>query len=259
MTRDEFIKEVITGLMPPPQYFPKNAMMNKAGYESIDDVYKRGSNPLSPDAFEAAANETQALILDTRKPDEFVKAFIPNSINIGIDGNFAPWVGALIVDLKQPILIVADPGREMEVITRLARVGYDYALGYLDGGFQSWTNAGKETDAIESITVDQFAEAERHNPNIKILDTRKQSEFNSEHIYNAENIPLDFINQTFEQVDKNQSYYVHCQGGYRSVIFISILKARGYDKLINVAGGFASIKKSGAFKITDYVAPTTML
>lgn len=259
MTKEEFTKEVLTGLMPPPGYFPKNVMMNIQGYDSITEVLHRGSQALSPEAFEAAANETNALILDTRKAQDFAKAFVPNSINIGIDGSFAPWVGAMIPDIKQEILIVAELGREEEIVTRLARVGYDHAIGYLKGGIEAWKNAGKETDSIRTVSAEEFAAAEVADPTINILDVRKNSEYLSEHIVNAENAPLDYINESMMTVDKNKTYYVHCAGGYRSMIFASILKARGYDNLIDVDGGFKSIKDSGKFKITDYVCPSTLL
>jgi rhodanese-related sulfurtransferase len=259
MSIEDFITEVTTGLMPPPSYFPLNVMMNKQGYDSIDDVMERGTRALSPAAFEAAANETSALILDTRKPEVFTLGFIPNSISIGIDGGFAPWVGTLIPDIKQQILIVADAGREEEVVTRLARVGYDYAIGYLEGGFEAWKAAGMEVDEIQSVTADEFAAAEVADSNINILDVRKKSEYYSEHIVNAENAPLDNVNDAMASIDKDKTYFVHCAGGYRSMIFASILKARGFDNLINVAGGFSAIKASEKFKITDYVCPTTML
>ncbi|MFN4083816.1 MAG: MBL fold metallo-hydrolase [Bacteroidia bacterium] len=259
MTKEEFIKEVITGLTPPPGYFPKNVLMNIQGYDSINEVLERGTQALSPEAFEAAANETGALILDTRSPQVFAKGFVPNSINIGIDGSFAVWVGTLIPDIKQEILLVTDEGREQEVVTRLARVGYDHAIGYLKGGFDAWKNAGKEFDTIKSVTVEEFAAAEVADPTINILDVRKKSEYDSEHIVNAINAPLDYINDSMLLVDKNKTYYVHCAGGYRSMIFSSILKARGYDNLIDVDGGFKAIKESGKFKVTDYVCPTTLL
>lgn len=258
MTKEEFVKEVTTGLMPPPQYFPLNVLMNIKGYDSIDTVLERGQHALSPDAFEAAANETNALILDTRDPQTFAKGFIPNSINIGIDGSFAPWVGTLIPDIKQPILIVAEPGREEEVITRLARVGYDHAIGYLEGGFQSWINAGKEIDSIQSISAEELAAIQQSQP-VNTLDVRKKSEYDSQHIVNAENVPLDYINDSMSQINKNKTYYVHCAGGYRSMIFTSILRARGFNNLIDVKGGFTAIKQSGRFHITDYVCPTTLL
>ena len=258
MTRDEFIKEVTTGLVAPPAYFPLNVMLNIKGYESIDKVLERGQQALSPDAFEAAANDTGALILDTRDPQEFAKGFVPNSINIGIDGSFAPWVGTLIPDIRQEILLVTENGREEEVITRLARVGYDYTIGHLKGGFEAWKKAGKETDHIKSIDADELAEI-MEKEDVNILDVRKKSEYDSEHIFDAENAPLDFINESMLQVDKNKTYFVHCAGGYRSMVFNSILRARGYDKLIDVKGGFKSIKESGKFEITDYVCPTTLL
>lgn len=258
MTKEEFVKEVLTGLMPPPAYFPLNVMMNISGYDSIDKVLERGHHAMSPKAFEAAANETGALLLDTRDQQVFAKGFVPNSINIGIDGNFAPWVGAMIPDIKQQLLLITDVGREDEVITRLARVGYDFTIGYLDGGFDAWKNAGMEIDHIESITADELA-ARMEKEKLNILDVRKNSEYQSEHVVDAENAPLDYINDSMLKVDKNKTYYVHCAGGYRSMIFASILKARGYDNLIDVDGGFKAMKESGKFKVTDYVCPSTLL
>ncbi len=258
MTKEEFIKEVTTGLVAPPAYFPLNVMLNIQGYDSIDTVLERGQHALDPEAFEAAANDTGAIVLDTRDPQEFAKGFVPNSINIGIDGSFAPWVGAMIPDIRQEILLVTDKGREEEVITRLARVGYDYTIGYLKGGFEAWEKAGKEIDQIRSISADELATIMK-NENVNVLDVRKSSEFESEHIIDAENAPLDFINDSMLQVDKDKTYYVHCAGGYRSMIFNSILRARGYDKLVDVKGGFKSMKESGRFAISDYVCPTTLL
>jgi glyoxylase-like metal-dependent hydrolase (beta-lactamase superfamily II)/rhodanese-related sulfurtransferase len=258
MTRDEFIKEVTTGLVAPPAYFPLNVMMNIQGYESIDKVLERGQHALSPEAFETAANETGALVLDTRDPQTFAKGFVPNSINIGIDGSFAPWVGAMIPDIRQELLIVADKGREEEVITRLARVGYDHTIGYLAGGFEAWAEAGKEVDQIESISAEELAKR-MAKEDLNILDVRKNSEYLSEHLVNAENTPLDFINDQMAKIDKDKTYYVHCAGGYRSMVFNSILRARGFDKLIDVKGGFKALKEAGKFEITDYVCPTTLL
>lgn len=258
MTKEEFIKEVTTGLVAPPAYFPLNVMLNIKGYESIDKVLERGQHALSPEAFEVAANETGALVLDTRDPQTFAKGFVPNSINIGIDGSFAPWVGAMIPDIKQELLIVAEEGREEEVITRLARVGYDYTIGYLKGGFEAWKKAGKEVDHIQSISAEEFAGISKKGE-VNVLDVRKNSEYLSEHIVNAENAPLDFINDSMLKVDKNKTYYVHCAGGYRSMIFNSILRARGYDKLVDIKGGFKSIKDTQQFQLTDYVCPTTLL
>lgn len=259
MTKDEFKTAVLDGLVAPPGYFPLNVLMNIQGYDSIDKVLERGQHALSPEAFEAAANETGALILDTRAPQVFAKGFVPNSINIGIDGSFAPWVGAMIPDIKQEILLVTDEGREEEVITRLARVGYDFTIGYLKGGFEAWSKSGMEIDSIKSISAEELAEIKDKNASANILDVRKKSEYFSEHVIDAENAPLDTINDSMAQIDKSKTYYVHCAGGYRSMIFASILKARGFENLIDVNGGFKAIKDSNLFKITDYVCPSTML
>jgi glyoxylase-like metal-dependent hydrolase (beta-lactamase superfamily II)/rhodanese-related sulfurtransferase len=259
MTKEEFVKAVLTGLTAPPSYFPKNVLMNIQGYDSINEVMERGSHALSAEGFEAAANETHALILDIRDPQTFAKGFIPNSVNIGIDGSFAVWAGTLIPDIKQEILLVAEPGREQEAITRLARVGYDHTIGYLNGGFETWKKAGKEIDTIKSISVDEFAAIVAKDSSINILDVRKKSEYDSEHIIGAENAPLDYINDSMLKVNKNKTTYIHCAGGYRSMVFSSILRARGYENLIDVAGGFKAIKESGKFKVSDYVCPSTML
>lgn len=257
MSKEEFIQKVLDGLTPPPVYFPENVKMNIGGYESIAQVLDRGLQALTPEEFEKVANESSALILDTRSAAEFSNGFIPNSINIGIDGNFAPWVGALIPDIRQPILLVAAPGREEEVVTRLARVGYDQTVGYLKGGFESWAKEGKEIDRIQSISADQLAELAPQMD--EILDVRKTSEYTSEHIVGVENLPLDYINDEIGKLDKDKTYYVHCAGGYRSMIFASILKARGYEKIIDVKGGFKAIKESTKFPISDFVCPTTQL
>ncbi|BAV09801.1 Glyoxylase, beta-lactamase superfamily II [Filimonas lacunae] len=260
MTEEEFVKEVTTGLMPPPAYFPINVMMNKTGYESIDKVVKKGSRAFSAEEFEALANSTKALLLDTRKASVFAEGFIPNSVNIGIDGSFAPWVGALIQDTKQPILLITEFGREEEAVYRLARVGYDNAIGYLEGGIKAWVDAGKELDTVQTISAeDFFAVKKAANDNLDILDIRKKNEYDAEHIRVAKNLPLDYINQTMDQVDKNKTYYVHCAGGYRSMIFVSILKARGYHNLIDVKGGMGAIKETNLFSLTDYVKPVSML
>jgi glyoxylase-like metal-dependent hydrolase (beta-lactamase superfamily II)/rhodanese-related sulfurtransferase len=256
MSEDEFVEAVLDGLTAPPAYFPENVMMNIKGYDSIDTVLGRGLQALSPDDFETIANETGAVIIDTRHQDNFVKGFIPNSIFIGIDGQFAVWVGTLILDIKQPILIIADEGKEEEVITRLSRVGYDGALGYLKGGIQAWIDAGKAVDQIESISAN---EASKLQNNYKIVDVRKASENYSEHIIDSINAPLDYINESMKLLDKNETYLIHCAGGYRSVIFNSILKARGFDKLIDIKGGFKSLKESELFKVSQYVCPSTML
>ncbi len=257
MTRDEFIKEVTHGLTPPPAYFPLNVQMNREGYESIEKVLEKGTHALDPETFETAANQTGAILLDTREPQTFARAFIPNSINIGIDGSFAPWVGALIPDIKSEILLITDPGREEEVVTRLARVGYDHSIGYLKGGIDAWRAAGKELDHIESITAAELADRMKDSP-VNILDVRKESEHFAEHILNSENVALDYVNENMSQVDKDKTYYVHCAGGYRSMIFNSIMRARGYDNLIDVKGGFKAIKESEKFELSPYVCPSTM-
>lgn len=256
MTKQEFIKEVTDGLLPPPSYFPLNVQMNKEGYDSINEVLDRGLQALSPDAFEAAANETGALMLDTRKPELFVKGFIPNSISIGIDGNFAPWVGALVPDIKQPLLLITDEGREEEVVTRLARVGYDYAIGYLKGGFEAWKSSGKEVDTVESISAVEFDNRFANNE-LEVVDVRKQGEYQSEHVKGALNLPLDYINEHLAEFKKDRPLYLHCAGGYRSVIAASILKARGWDNLVNIEGGFKAIAETNVPR-TDYVCPSTL-
>lgn len=245
MTKAEFIREVTTGLLPPPFYFPLNAKMNKEGYSSITEVIKKGTRALNPAEFELVANESDALLLDVRSPGSFAKGFVPNSINIGIDGSFAPWVGALIPDINQQILLITDEGREEEAVIRLARVGYDNTLGYLKGGFNAWVDAGKEIDLIRSVSVQTFVDAYKENPTIPVLDVRKPGEYESGHITDAQNLPLDTINEGMPLIDKNKTYYVHCAGGYRSMIYTSILKSRGYDNLINVENGFKTIIATG--------------
>lgn len=257
MTKEEFVKEVTEGLLPPPGYFPMNVKMNKEGYNSIDSVMNLGLQALSPDAFEAAANETGALILDTRKAQDFAAGFIPNAIFIGIDGGFAPWVGTLIPDIKQPILFVADEGREEEVVTRLARVGYDHAIGYLKGGFAAWREAGKETDTVTSITADTLAISFEQDNNINIIDVRKPGEYQAEHLETAVNKPLDFLNEHLAELPKDETLYIHCAGGYRSMIAASILKARGYDMLIDVQGGYKAISETNLPR-TNFVCPSTL-
>jgi glyoxylase-like metal-dependent hydrolase (beta-lactamase superfamily II)/rhodanese-related sulfurtransferase len=258
MTKEQFKKEVLTGLVAPPSYFPLNVLMNIQGYESIDTVLERGKHALSITEFETALKTTDAIILDTRAPQLFAKAFIPTSINIGIDGNFATWVGTLITDIKQEILLIADEGREAEIITRLARVGYDHCIGYLQGGFTSWQNAGKPTESILSITPEELASIAK-NTNTTIVDVRKKSEYDSEHIIGVENAPLDFINDSMLGIDKTKTTYIHCAGGYRSMVFASILKGRGYDNLVDIKGGFKAIKDSNLFSLTNYVCPSTLL
>ncbi len=255
MTREEFIKEVTTGILPPPQYFAKNVELNKTGANEFGKVLKKGSVALDVDTFEAMANHEGAMVLDTRSPEAFATSHIPNSIFIGLDGSFAPWVGALITDLQQPIIFITAEGREEEVVTRLSRVGYDNTLGYLKGGVEAWQQAGKETDSITSIPAEKFAQA--YDPSLNILDVRKPSEYDSEHIKTAENFPLDFINDTMGKLDRDKEYFIHCAGGYRSMIFASILKGRGFQKLVDVAGGFKALSETSVPK-TEYVCPTTL-
>ena len=257
MTKAEFIKEVTDGLMPPPQYFSLNAQLNKKGYGSIDAVMKKGTKALSPRAFEAAANETDALILDVRSKTEFVKGFIPNSIFIGLDGSFAPWVGALIADLNQPILIVAPTRRNKETVKRLARVGYDNSIGYLKGGFAAWKKAGKEIDTIDTIGLDKFENIYTTDKSIKILDVRKPSEWEGAHIEASQNFALDFINKHMSEINKDTMYYMHCRSGYRSTVAASILKARGFEKLVNVQAKFDDITTS-EIPTTAFVCPSTL-
>jgi len=254
MTKEEFIKEVTDGLLPPPSYFPSNVKLNKEGYENVEDII---SEAIAYDAetFELVANKIDTVILDVRHQDDYSKGHIPQSIFIGIDGDFAPWVGALIPDIKQPILLVTPVGREEESITRLARVGYDNTLGYLKGGFDTWKNEGLEYDTVNWVTANGLEELMEEN--VPIFDVRKEGEFTAEHIEGAHSTPLDFINDHIAEFPKDEEFYVHCAGGYRSVIAASILKARGYHNIVNVLGGFTSIKKT-AIKTTNFVCPTTL-
>ena len=260
MTREEFIKEVTDGLLPPPAYFPMNVKLNKEGYENVEDIIK---DAVAYDAktFELVANETDALILDVRHQDDYAKGHIPKSIFIGIDGGFAPWVGALIVDIKQPLLLVTPLGKEEETILRLARVGYDNTLGYLKGGFDAWKSAGLEYDTVSSVsaeTLEKIVEkATNEKENVSVFDVRKAGEYAAEHIVDVPSTPLDYINDHIAEFPKEKEFYLHCAGGYRSMIAASILKARGYHNVINVIGGFDAIKKTG-IKTTNYVCPSTL-
>lgn len=254
MTRDEFIKEVTEGVLPPPQYFPKNAMMNKMGYESIDNVMDRGVHALDVARFKKEV-ENGAIILDTRNQSDFVNAFIPSSLFIGIDGSFAMWVGALITDIKQKIVFIAPEGRESEVVMRLARVGYDNAVGFLEGGMNAWKAAGEPVDNIESITPEQFSNA--YEGDINVVDVRKIGEYDNQHIKEAKLLSLDYIHKHLDDLKKDDTHYVHCAGGYRSVIAISILQPYGYKNLINVEGGFGKIKTLGNIKLTETLCSST--
>ncbi len=255
MTKAEFIEEVTDGLSPPPSYFPMNAKLNREGYENVEDIIKEA---VAYDAttFELVANETEALILDVRHQEDFGKGHIPKSIFIGIDGLFAPWVGTLIIDVKQPLLLVTPYGREEESILRLARVGYDNTLGYLKGGFETWKNAGLEYDTVNSVTA-KMLEDIMEEEEVPIFDVRRPNEYAAEHIEGVPSAPLDFLNEHLAEFPKEESFYLHCAGGYRSMITASILKARGYHNLVNVLGGFAEIKKTG-IKTTNYVCPSTL-
>ncbi|MCY1500859.1 Hydroxyacylglutathione hydrolase [compost metagenome] len=251
VTKEQFIREVTDGILPPPQYFAKNAAMNKGGYERMDTIYKNGLIALSPEAFEAAANETGALMLDTRDPQTFAKGFIPNAINIGLNGQFAPWVGALITDLKQEILLITEEGKEQETITRLARVGYDHTIGYLAGGMTAWQGAGRETDQITSISAEEFESAVHANEHLIALDVRKPGEYEAEHLEMTLARPLDYINEWTSSLNPEDTYYIHCARGYRSMIAASILKARGIAHVIDIAGGYGAIKAT-TLKRTDF-------
>lgn len=254
-SKEQFVKEVTDGILPPPQYFAKNAAMNKNGYESFEDVQEKGQNPLSPEEFEALANQTGALILDTRDPQDFAKAFIPSSVNIGLNGQFAPWVGALITDIQQPLLLVVAPGKEEEAITRLSRVGYDNTIGYLQDGIEAWVAAGKDTDNIKSISAAEFEGIANDVEALNVLDVRKPGEYEAEHLEMTLTRPLDYINDWTNEIDHNGTYYIHCAGGYRSMIAASILKARGVDDVIDIAGGYGAIKQTGLSR-TDFACPS---
>ena len=251
MTKEEFIKEVTEGLLPPPQYFAQNVAMNKSEAKGLDEVLKKGKVALDVETFEAMANHEGALVLDTRKQEEFSRDHIPNSIFIGIDGDFAPWVGALIPDLQQPIIFIAPEGREEEVVTRLSRVGYDNTLGYLKGGIEAWKAAGKETDQVKSISAQDFALAYQTG-GVNVLDVRKPSEYDAEHVDKAQNFPLDYISKNMSEIDPDKAYHVHCAGGYRSMIAASILKSRGFHDVVDVKGGMKEISKTSIPK-TEFV------
>ena len=255
MTKEEFTKELLDGLGLPPAYFPQNVMLNIQGYESLDTILENSNKGLTPQEFEMLANQSEAIILDVRHEEDYVKCHIPNSIFIGIQGNFAPWVGALLGDVNQKLLIVTPENKEEETITRLSRVGFDQVLGYLKGGIDAWQVAGFETDSMASISPEQFA-SEMTAASI-IVDARKPGEFEAEHVENALNIPLDTINSNFAMVPKNETFYLHCAGGYRSAIMASILKSRGFHNLINVEKGISGIRKTDV-KLTHFVCPSSI-
>ena len=258
MSKEEFVKEVLEGISPPPQYFAKNALLNKTGYSDLDQVLDSGNTPLSVDLFEELAEKNNTLILDVRTQQEFVKNHIPGSIFIGLNGGFAPWVGTLIKDITQPILLVVPEGKSEEAVTRLARVGYDNTIGYLDGGIESWINAGKKRDQITSITANEF-EQHTKNETINVLDVRKDGEYQSMHLRgnNIQHFALDYINKQLDLISSDKKYYIHCAGGYRSVIAASILKANGFHNIVDIAGGFAALKNTN-LEVSDYVCPSTL-
>lgn len=256
MSREDFIEQVTSGLVAPPQYFPKNANINKQGYESIDHILRRGTAALYPNQFDELQQRHQALILDTRPSQAYIVSHIPGSLWIGIDDNFAPWAGALIEDLEREIVFIAEPGKEEEVVTRLARVGYDHAIGYLDGGVEAWKRSGRKTTRINSIGPHDFVGL-YDTQLLHVLDVRKASEFDSQHVEGVVNFPLDFVFQNLSDLNPDLKYYVHCQGGYRSMIACSILSNHGFH-VVNVEGGLNEIKKS-CVQVTAYKEPETML
>lgn len=242
MSKQEFIAKVTEGLSAAPQYFPKNAMINKQGAKPLEEIMEKGTKGWEPNEFENVAESTEALLLDVRDAQTFAKGFVPNSINIGVEGQFAPWVGVLITDLTQPILLITEPGKEEETVTRLARVGYDNTIGYLKGGIDAWKAAGKEVDTVHSISPQQFEQ--ELSKDATVLDVRRVNEYETEHLVNADNKPLDYINDWMAELDRSKPYYIHCAGGYRSMITSSILKARGFDNITEVAGGYSAIKNT---------------
>jgi len=258
MTKDEFVNEVLDGINPPPQYFSKNAKLNQTGYSTLEEVLSNGDTPLSPEAFEQLSKSKEALILDVRTQQDFIKNHIPGAIFIGLNGGFAPWVGALISDINQPILLVVPEGKSEEAVTRLARVGYDNTLGYLEGGIQAWMTSGKSTDQITSISAEEFSVKIKEDK-LHVLDVRKDGEHNSMHlkIADLQHFALDLINQQMDQIDAHETYYIHCAGGYRSVIGASILKARGFHNIVDIAGGFAALKKTNV-SMSEFVCPSTL-
>jgi len=257
-SKQSFIQAVTDGLTPPPGYFGMNVMMNKKGYESFDQVLNKGLTKIKVNEFETVAESSGALILDTRNNTDFAKGFIPQSINIGLTGDFAPWVGALIVDVKQPILLVTEPGREEEAVTRLSRVGFDNILGFLDGGFEAWKAAGYDTDTVNRITADTFASSVDVEKD-KIIDIRKESEYAAEHVENAYNRPLAYINEWIRDINPQEHFFLHCAGGYRSMMAASILMARGYRNFSEIEGGFNAIAKNTNLPKTDFVCQSKVM
>jgi glyoxylase-like metal-dependent hydrolase (beta-lactamase superfamily II)/rhodanese-related sulfurtransferase len=255
--RDSFIKAVTDGLLPPPAYFPLNVAMNKKGYDSIDAVKARGLNALSPEEFEQLVEATDALMLDTRTPADYALGHIPQSINIGIKGDFAPWVGAVLGDVKQQLMLITDEGAEEEVVTRLARVGFDQVLGYLKGGISAWKDAGKQTDTVKRITASQFEHEFKPNESM-VIDVRRETEYAASHVDEAYSKPLAYINEWVGNIDPKKHFYLHCAGGYRSMIAASILKARGFHHFSEIDGGFNAINKTSVPK-TDFICQSKVM
>jgi glyoxylase-like metal-dependent hydrolase (beta-lactamase superfamily II)/rhodanese-related sulfurtransferase len=257
LTKAEFIAEILNGLTPPPSYFPQNVLMNIQGYEGVDEVVSQGKTALTANQFATLAEADEVMVLDTRKADAYAAEFIPGAINVGLDGDFAVWVGTILKNVNQKLVFVAEEGREEEVAVRLARIGFDHALGYLKGGMAAWKAANYTTDSIASVSVNDFVHQVKNTD--AVLDVRRKSEYNSEHVIGAVNVPLDYFEDNLAMVPKEQKTYVHCAGGYRSMIFVSLARAKGYTNLVNVEGGFKAIKGNGKLPVSEYVCPTTML
>lgn len=255
MTKEEFIAELIDGLALPPAYFPQNVQMNANGYDSLDNIMEKSLTALSPKEFHQMAEDAKVIVLDVRHEDDFVKSHVPNAIFVGIQGNFAPWVGSVIGNVNQKLLIVAPKGREKETITRLSRVGFDQVLGYLEGEIEAWENAGFSTASIHSVSAEEFAN--QFNTSTLVIDARKPSEFEAEHIENALNFPLDAVHTNFQNIDKNKTFYLHCAGGYRSVIMASVLKSKGLHHFVNIEKGMSGIKMTKV-PTTNFVCPSTI-
>ncbi|MFY7917859.1 MAG: MBL fold metallo-hydrolase [Chryseotalea sp.] len=259
MTKAEFIEAVTEGLVEPPQYFPENVLMNVLGnVKGMDDILAQGNKPLSPAEFEKVWKEKKAIIVDARKKENFANAFIPGSYFIGLDDAFAPWVGTLVLDIKQPILLITEEGKEKEAIIRLARVGYDHTIGFLKGGIEAWKQAGLKTETLQQLSAHDFAELFQHHPNLNAMDVRRKSEYDSEHLIDVPNFPLDFIHKHVKNLNKENTYYVHCAGGYRSVIASSILRSYGFKNLVNVQGGYNALRKTSLPR-TEHKEVTTEL
>ncbi len=258
LTRDEFIKELLTGLTQPPGYFPQNVLLNIKGYDDLEDIIERSVQRFNADAFQIAAEVEGVFVLDTRDADQFAAGFVPSSVNIGLNGSFAVWVGTIIPDVHQKILLIGEPGSEEEAIRRMARVGFDHCLGYLEGGFDVWKNAGKHVDHIERLTSEEYYQKSLEG-NVKILDVRKESEYNTEHFIGAQNVPLDYISKRIAEVNSKEKTYVHCAAGYRSMIFISLLRKSGYSNLVDLAGGFKALKALNKLPLSEYQTQSTEL